>query len=82
MQWRYQKHNPPEVDFTWEDEVRLQSTNLDIKSCKLLVPSYSWEERLKNDYLNSVKDKFFNNWGETSSIIPDGLSFSILYYKE
>ncbi|MBE1277864.1 hypothetical protein [Enterovibrio baiacu] len=50
--WRHVRYEPPDIDFTWEREWRVQTCGFTIspETTKLVVPNASWAQRLVNEH--------------------------------
>jgi len=50
--WRHMRHEPPEVDFTWEREWRVQCESLrfDCRCASAVVLNKSWAQRLVQEH--------------------------------
>lgn len=62
MKWRHQLHSPPTVDFSWENEVRLNKDYIDLEviEFQLLVPDTAWADRFYDEYTNYPDDLDFS----------------------
>lgn len=50
--WRHMRYEPPEIDFSWEREWRIQRENLhfDRDVASIIVPDESWADRLIQEH--------------------------------
>lgn len=84
MQWRYQLHSPPLIDFSWENEVRINKNyiNLEEAHFELLVPDATWADRLYEDYYSLEWNRYdyeCMGYGEEYATYPDDIDFSIFF---